>query len=73
MDFRGLCVRWANYILKHYHLQAKDWISYSSAPTKIKNHFELAVKFDKPNKNVYHVLESGFINTEEHQGLGKSN
>ena len=23
-----------NYILKHYHLQAKDWISYSSAPTK---------------------------------------
>src|SRR5574341_980734 len=39
-----------NYILKHYHLQAKDWISYSSAPTKIKNHFELAVKFDKPNR-----------------------
>ena len=31
-------------------LQAKDWISYGVAPVKIKNHFELAVKFDKPNR-----------------------
>ena len=39
-----------NYILKYYHLQAKYWINYSSSPAKTKNHFDLAVKFDKPNR-----------------------